>query len=50
MSRIIPQEESKLSIKEETIILKSSKINGGIFPPLKCGTTPVIPDTDELFT
>jgi hypothetical protein len=47
---MIPQVEPKLSVKEETILLKSSKINGGIFPPLKLGTAPVIPETTESFT
>jgi hypothetical protein len=49
-SRVLPQSETKLSVKEETILLKSSKINGGIFPPLKPATTPVVVDTAEPFT
>jgi hypothetical protein len=40
--------EDKLSIKEETILLKSSKINGGKYPPLKRGTSPVIDGVDEF--
>jgi uncharacterized protein YaaR (DUF327 family) len=47
---VAPIYEEKLSIKEETILLKSSKINGGKYPPLKSGVTPIIPHTTEVFT
>lgn len=47
---IPPQIEEKLSIKEETILLKSSRINGGKYPPLKSGMNPVIQQTTEVFT
>jgi hypothetical protein len=30
----------KLSVKEETLLLKSSRINGGKFPPLPAGAMP----------
>ena len=40
----------KLSTKEETILLRSSKINGGKYPPLPPGTKPVIEDNSEPFT
>jgi len=30
-----PESTSKLSVKEETLLLRSSKINGGIYPPWK---------------
>ena len=44
------QPEEKLSVKEETILLKSSKIDGGKHPPLKPGTVPFINESGELFT
>ena len=45
-----PKQLEELSIKEETILLKSSKINGGKFPPLKPGTQPVKTESSEPFT
>lgn len=39
----------KLSVKEETLLLKSSRINGGKFPPLPVGGTPnTTPPEDEF--
>ena len=50
-SKALPvQPEEKLSVKEETILLKSSKINGGKYPPLKPRTQPVVQESGELFT
>jgi hypothetical protein len=45
-----PIQLDKPSIKEETILLKSSRINGGKYPPLKAGTQPVIVESSEPFT
>jgi hypothetical protein len=45
-----PVQLEKLSVKEETILLKSSKINGGKYPPLKPGTQPVKTESSEPFT
>jgi len=40
--------EEKLSVREETILLKSSKINGGKYPPFK--SLPALADEDTQFT
>lgn len=48
--RTVADSEERLSVKEETILLKSSKINNGKYPPLKPGTHPIVTDSAELFT
>ena len=39
----------KLSVKEETILLKSSRINGGKYPPLQPGSVPVTTRPEQDF-
>ncbi len=46
---LMASSEEKLSVKEQTILLKSSKINGGKYPPLSPGTKPVV-ESDGVYT
>lgn len=45
----IPASSETLSVKEQTLLLKSSKINGGKYPPLNPGTRPVV-ESDGVYT